>query len=279
MELVTTSDTIERAAAAIAGCDALLVAAGAGMGVDSGLPDFRGDEGFWRAYPPLRSLGVSFVDMANPAWFSRDPRLAWGFYGHRLHLYRETVPHDGFGILARWGRARPSGAFCVTSNVDGQFQRAGFDPSRVLECHGSIHHLQCHDGCSDRIWPAGEVDVVVSESFRAEGELPRCDRCGGLARPNILMFGDWGWRPERTQMHERRFRAWHGKAGRICVVELGAGSAVPTIRRLSESLARDGASLVRINPREPSGPAGTLGIADGAASALGKIDRIVSGRE
>jgi len=65
--------------------------AGAGMGVDSGLPDFRGDEGFWKAYPPMAKLGIRFSSMANPRWFESDPELAWGFYGHRLNLYRATV--------------------------------------------------------------------------------------------------------------------------------------------------------------------------------------------
>ena len=71
------------------------------MGVDSGLPDFRGDQSSWRAYPPYKKLGLNFIEMANPEWFSRDPRLGWGFYGHRLNLYRTTSPHH------RWIRADP----------------------------------------------------------------------------------------------------------------------------------------------------------------------------
>lgn len=62
----------------------LLITAGAGMGVDSGLPDFRGSEGFWRAYPALQLYDLSFEDMANPARFAEHPKLAWGFYGHRM---------------------------------------------------------------------------------------------------------------------------------------------------------------------------------------------------
>ena len=54
----------EKAAQWIAGADALVITAGAGMGVDSGLPDFRGDSGFWKAYPALH--GYSFASMANP---------------------------------------------------------------------------------------------------------------------------------------------------------------------------------------------------------------------
>jgi NAD-dependent SIR2 family protein deacetylase len=69
-----------------------LITGGAGMGVDSGLPDFRGDDGFWKAYPALQQAGVSFRDIAAPDNFRDQPREAWGFYGHRLNLYRKTLP-------------------------------------------------------------------------------------------------------------------------------------------------------------------------------------------
>lgn len=114
---------IERAAAAIRTAPALLITAGSGLGVDSGLPDFRGNAGFWKAYPPFEQLGLSFSELANPIWFERDPQQAWGFYGHRYQLYRDAVPHAGYAILRRWGEARPAGYFVFTSNVDGQFQR------------------------------------------------------------------------------------------------------------------------------------------------------------
>src|SRR3954471_3290794 len=122
----TTADLSRRAAEAIASADALLIGAGAGMGVDSGLPDFRGPEGFWRAYPPYARLGLGFAALADPRWFRDDPTLAWGFYGHRLGLYRRTRPHAGFALLQRWASRMPMGGFVSTSNVDGQFQRAGF---------------------------------------------------------------------------------------------------------------------------------------------------------
>jgi hypothetical protein len=93
---VSDAENIAAAARAIAAADALLITAGAGMGVDSGLPDFRGDDGFWNAYPANRQLGLSSINLANPRWFDDDPHLAWGFYGHRLNLYRSTRPHAGF---------------------------------------------------------------------------------------------------------------------------------------------------------------------------------------
>src|SRR3954464_8610293 len=74
-----TTDPFRIAANAIRSADAILIGAGAGMGVDSGLPDFRGSEGFWKAYPPLKKLGLSFSRIANPYWFRQDPEQAWGF--------------------------------------------------------------------------------------------------------------------------------------------------------------------------------------------------------
>src|SRR3984885_8471643 len=116
----TSSESLIRAAAdAIRTCDALLIGAGAGMGVDSGLPDFRGSEGFWKAYPPYAKLGLSFLDMANACLFRDAPRVAWGFYGHRLNLYRQTAPHRGFYQLLDWAARKSHGAFVYTSNVDG----------------------------------------------------------------------------------------------------------------------------------------------------------------
>lgn len=132
-----SEEFILQAARAIAEADALLIGAGAGMGVDSGLPDFRDHEGFWKAYPPFR--GRSFASMSNPAWFDHGPEQAWGFFGHRLNLYRDTPPHAGFEIVRRWAESRPAGYFVFTSNVDGHFARADFDEDRILECHGSIH--------------------------------------------------------------------------------------------------------------------------------------------
>ena len=106
-----TARTIRHVAQAITGADALLITAGAGMSADSGLPVFRGNEGFWCAYPPLAAQRISFERMAQPQWFADRPRMAWAFYGHRLQLYREATPHAGYEILRRWAARRTAGAF------------------------------------------------------------------------------------------------------------------------------------------------------------------------
>lgn len=275
----------EQAARALENARALVITAGAGMGVDSGLPDFRGNEGFWRAYPPYKDLGLGFSSLANPRWFANDPTLAWGFYGHRLELYRKTRPHDGFGVLARVARRMEDGCFVFTSNVDGQFQRAGFDPERIVECHGAIDFLQCTRDCGVGIFPADPYTVEVDPtSFRAKEPLPRCPRCGAMARPNVLMFGDGGWDSTRTDAQEARLGSWlvsiRGEArGRVVVIECGAGTAIPTVRHFSERIATSlEGLLVRLNVREPEVPAGHVGLPLGAAAALMEIQSRITPR-
>lgn len=249
-EMTTLSEAVSRAAEWIQEADGLLVTAGAGMGIDSGLPDFRGAQGFWQAYPALGRQRVAFEEIANPANFLRDPRLAWGFYGHRLNLYRSTKPHDGFGLLQDMSRNMPRGMFVFTSNVDGQFQKSGIDQGRVAECHGSIHHLQCRDDCRNEIWSAdGFVPEVDEAECRLLSGFPRCPHCGELARPAILMFGDGYWNSKRSDAQRHRLDAWLSGTNRLVVIELGAGTAIPTVRWFGESL---GCPMIRINPREPN---------------------------
>ena len=246
MKFKALNEAIQRAAELISEADSLLFTAGAGMGVDSGLPDFRGNEGFWKAYPPYRKLGRSFIEMANPQGFSSDPALAWGFYGHRLNLYREKKAHEGFQTLLKWGRAKPGGCAVMTSNVDGHFQRAGFDREPVYEIHGSINHLQCTLPCENEIWSAQDLHIEVDEkTMRARQPLPLC----------------------------RRFDAWlaERRESRIVILEIGAGKAVPTVRMFSEEVCRQSpeATLIRFNPREPEVPRDRdVSIASGALESI-----------
>jgi NAD-dependent SIR2 family protein deacetylase len=266
---------IDRAAEIIAAADALVIASGAGMGVDSGLPDFRGVEGFWRAYPPFAALGLDFAAVANPVWFERDPALAWGFYGHRLNLYRQALPHEGFAIVNAWAAAKMRGAFVFTSNVDGHFQRAGFDPERIVEVHGAIDWMQCTRECGVGIFPADDYAVELdAATFRARPPLPTCPRCNALARPSILMFGDADWDPARYDLQRRRLNSWLSSiaGARLAILEFGAGTAVPTVRWFCERLASNtGGTLIRVNPRESEVPAGHLSLPLGALAALRAI--------
>lgn len=266
----TEIDKIEQAVEWINQADGLLVTAGAGMGIDSGLPDFRGPQGFWTAYPTLRQRGIGFTDIASQATFANAPRVAWGFYGHRLDLYRRTQPHEGFAILREFGKRMPQGVFVYTSNVDGQFQKAGFSDTHVMECHGSIHTLQCLGACTPALWPADLLEVRVDQATGLMlGPLPGCPHCGRLARPNILLFDDWSWLSSHTDLQQYRLSQWLATVTNLVIIELGAGIAIPRVRRKSEALR---ARLIRINPTD-AGVRNTdaVGFADGALATLRRL--------
>jgi NAD-dependent SIR2 family protein deacetylase len=273
------NEMFRRCAEAVRGARAVVITAGAGMGVDSGLPDFRGDQGFWKAYPMYQRLGINFVAAADPAHFEGDPAFGWGFYGHRTNLYRSTVPHRGFTLLREWTGRFGLDVFVVTSNVDGQFQKAGFSEGEILEVHGSIHHLQCLKPCSMQIWENQENVMVDLETMRALS-IPKCIRCGGVARPNILMFRDYSWIGDRSSRQEDRLQSFleqhHGEP--MVVIEMGAGTGIPTIRQLSERLGRiHGSAVIRINPRESHIPPPHFSLPCGALEGLEGIDRELRG--
>jgi len=265
-------DILKEAAINIKNADVLFITAGAGMGVDSGLPDFRGNEGFWKAYPLLKEENLSFLDLANPDWFREDPQRAWGFYGHRYNLYKETTPHAGFHILQEWSALTKEDPFVFTSNVDGHFQRSGFDSHSVIECHGSINHLQCQHECRQEIWKAENLNLTINKArLIATSDLPKCPYCDAISRPNILMFGDAQWIHTRSSKQNDNFEQWKDKYqdANIVTIEMGAGKAIPTVRMASDSIS---GKTIRINPRDSDGNSNTLSVPLGSLDALSKIN-------
>ena len=279
----TLQFVIERAAAAIEDADALIILAGAGMGVDSGLPDYRGNAGLWREHPYLKELGLTFERAANPELFANDPELAWRFYGQRQKLYRETKPHHGFDLLKQWGEAKTHGYFVYTSNVDGHFHFAGYPDDRIVECHGNIHCHQCCGPCHDQVW-LDTLDDWEREQLGDELPIHYCPECNEVARPNVMMFNDWDWIREPTEVQHQRFGSWidmlRREGARVAMVELGAGATLPAVRMQSEALLNMvNSTLIRINLREAQGSEETLSIGMPALEALERIEQQLSKRK
>ncbi|MGI6308135.1 MAG: SIR2 family NAD-dependent protein deacylase [Dethiobacteria bacterium] len=264
----------KEAARAINNAHTMVITAGAGAGVDSGLPDYRGDRGFWKTYPMYAPLGINYYDAADPVHFSADPAFGWGFYAHRIDLYRNTIPHEGFQLLQEWIIHRRMDYFVVTSNVDGQFQKANFPEEKVYEIHGSIHYLQCLTPCSDAIWKNTENIPVDLSTMRAQ-KILRCPHCGNVSRPNVLMFGDFSWIGNRSDMQGNNFRTFleHCRPPMV-VIEMGAGTAISTIRHMSEDLGgHHNATVVRINPRDYQISPPHISIPCGALQGLLEIQK------
>ena len=158
---------------------------------------------------------------------------------------QQTAPHDGYRLLRSWTRAMPCGSFVVTSNVDGQFHRAGFTDWQVVERHGSVHRHQCTTPCG-----------------------------GAFARPNVLMYDDVTWLDTVRCEQQRRFEAWLAsvRGKRIVVVECGAGEGAASVRRVGERLLeRSRVSLVRINPTATNADEPTFVLRMPASQAIALI--------
>ena len=172
-------------------------------------PTFAANTGSGGPIRRTSGWGLTLCRLANPRWFAEDPALAWGFYGHRMELYRQTAPHAGFAILGAGPSQMRRGGFVFTSNVDGQFQRAGFAPEQIVEVHGSFDGMQCIANCG-----VGDLSGRRGRGRDRSGDdaggqrLPYAPDAAPLARPNILMFGDFGWESTRTDAQMRRMGSW-----------------------------------------------------------------------
>lgn len=103
--------------------------------------------------------------------------------------------------------------FVFTSNIDGQFQKAGFDPDKVYEAHGTLHNFQCTSSDCDYVWGPVTNFPAIDNDLRAKGtihDLPKCPRCKSLARPNVSMFGDTTltFRDTKTSVQKGKFLNW-----------------------------------------------------------------------
>ena len=179
--------------------------------------------------------------------------------------------------------AMPHGGTVFTSNVDGQFQKAGFTDEKIHEFHGSIHFLQCLAECTDDIWPADEFIPQIDEATcRLMSEFPTCRKCGSIARPNILMFGDGGWVSHRSDQQENAQRAWleslRASGAKLAVIEIGAGTAIPSVRMFARTASNiNSGQLIRINPRESNvSRSRDTGINHGALYSLTSLSAMLS---
>lgn len=253
--------------------EAILVLAGAGMSVDSGLPTYRDKEGFWNDYPLYRKIEKDYIAMASPDGFTSHPYFAWGFFAHQYRLYKNAIPHEGYLKLLELVQKKED-YFVVTTNVDGLFLKAGFPKSHLHETHGSIHKLQCSRTCKRVAWDIDELNVEIDySSMNALDPLPLCPNCGAVARPNIFMFGDtdesYIW--EESQESAKSFREWRekNKHKRVVMLEIGVGAE--GLKRHVRQYYREFSSavLIQVNPEfDSSDSSDALYMQMGAKEAL-----------
>lgn len=218
----------------------VVVLTGAGISAESGVPTFRqAQTGLWAQYDPQ--------ELATPQAFRRNPRLVWEWYSWRRQLVGAAEPNAGHLALAEMEKRVPEFTL-VTQNVDSLHHRAG--SQNVIELHGNISRNKCFDeGTIVTAWPeTGKVP-------------PRCPRCQGLLRPDVVWFGE-------QLPNEALGRAF--AAARNCDVffSVGTSALVQPAASLPLEAAESGAVTVEINPQPTpisafmdfvlSGPAGEI---------------------
>jgi NAD-dependent deacetylase len=227
--------------AAVARPGRVVFLTGAGVSAESGIPTFRGKEGYWtvgaREYHPQ--------ELATHDAFETMPWDVWAWYLYRRSVCRNAEPNAGHKALVELGTKLPERFALVTQNVDGLHRRAGNADRHVLAIHGDISLMRCAEECVPDRWPIPDAvpdlgkGEPVSEASKA---LLVCGACGGMARPHVLWFDESYDEPRYHLDTVRRI------ALEACLVVVAGTSAQTNLPWQVVTLGqRAGATIVDIN--------------------------------
>ncbi|MQA10424.1 MAG: NAD-dependent deacetylase [Pseudonocardiaceae bacterium] len=230
MRTSEADEQLDRARSLLAEAQRVTVMTGAGISTDSGIPDFRGPNGVWTKNPAAERMSnlqtyLSDPEVREQSWRSRLEHPAW-----------QATPNAAHEALVRLERAGRLHAI-LTQNIDGLHQRAGSDPDRVLELHGTMFATECM-GCGQR----GDMDAALRRV--ADGETdPPCRECGGILKSATISFG---------QALDREVLERASDAAQSCDLMLSVGSSltVHPAAGLVGLAARAGAPVVVCNGSE-----------------------------
>ncbi len=211
---------IESARKVIAQARALLVLTGSGISAESGVPTFRGPGGYWR--------NRSYLELATPQAFDRDPRLVWDWYLERRRTVSGCEPNAAHRALARWSLARRG--TLITQNVDDLHERAGH--AGVVHYHGSLFRNRCY--ACDQEREARELHY---------DDLPRSACCGAVERPGVVWFGE-------AIPEDARRAADIAVRDADALLVVGTSAVVYPAAYLAERARGRGVPVIEVNPEE-----------------------------
>jgi NAD-dependent deacetylase len=214
---------------------------GAGVSAESGVPTFRGKDGYWM----VGSRNYHAQELATHQQFARTPADVWGWYLHRLRTCRAAEPNPAHAAIAALGAALAERFLLITQNVDGLHRRAGSPHETTYEIHGNIAWMRCSAQC-EGLTPV--PDAVADEgplSARASAAL-RCSSCSAWMRPHVLWFDEVYDEP--LFRFESSLRAVDGAA---LLVVVGTTGMTTLPYRIGERAAQRGLPTLVINP-EPN---------------------------
>ena len=169
--------------------DPITVLTGAGISAESGIPTFRGPEGFWT----VGSKEYHPQEMATFAMFKQNPDAVWVWYLYRMGMCREAAPNAGHTALTTLEGKLQDRFTLITQNVDNLHIRAGSSHDRTLQIHGNIFYTRCAAGCTTTVYPLPKgLPAKRKGDALTDGDrnLLRCPECGNWLRPHVLWFDE-----------------------------------------------------------------------------------------
>ncbi len=192
---------------------------GAGISQESGIPTFRGKDGYWRKYDPMKLASIdAFYD---------DPKLVWEWYEDRRKNILSVKPNEGHFAISQMEEFKD--VVVLTQNIDGLHQRSG--STNVLELHGSIIRIKCT-----------VCDFIDNITENFESLPPKC-KCGGMLRPDVVWFGE----PLPQNIWQSAI-----KEASICdvMIIVGTSLVVSPANTLPVYAKQNGAILIEVNPEK-----------------------------
>ena len=219
---------------------------GAGISQESGIPTFRGKDGFWRKYDPMK--------LATIYAFYEDPKLVWEWYEERRKNILDASPNPGHRSIAELEKHKQVSV--LTQNIDGLHQRAG--SSHVYELHGSIITIKC---------TVCDFKDNITSGFSS---LPPLCKCGNILRPDVVWFG------EALPQDVWKSAMEQAVACDVMIV-VGTSLAVSPANLLPVYAKQNGAILVEVNIEDtPMSSSMDLSLRTSAARALPELVGMIS---
>ena len=220
----------------------LVVLTGAGISAESGIPTFRGPEGYWT----VGSVNYRPEEMATFSMFRREPEAVWQWYLYRIGLCRAAEPNAGHLAVVELERLLGDRFLLITQNVDGLHLRAGNTTARTYQIHGNIETVRCGADCSPDFFPISpEVAVKGKDEPITDTDLNalKCPKCKSFLRPHVL------WFDETYNEEYYRFRSSLEAAQRAqMLITVGTSGATNLPMQMGMTAAQRGACIVDVNP-------------------------------
>lgn len=220
----------------------ILVLTGAGISAESGIPTFRGKEGYWtvgsREYRP--------EEMATYAMFRRNPDEVWQWYLYRIGVCRNAQPNPGHLAVRQMEEIFGDRFLLITQNVDGLHLRAGNSLARTFQIHGSIEFVRCGLECSREVYPlSAEVTVKQKDEPLTDRDRKalKCPRCGERVRPHVLWFDECY---NEEYYHFNSSLSFASRADLLLTVGTSGATNLPM--QVGQVVAQKGGLVVDVNP-------------------------------